>query len=126
MIVKENLTLAQQRQKHWYDQNARDRELNPGEQVLILLPTSTNKLLAQWQGPYKVVKKIGKVNYLVNLHDRRKKNRVYHINMLRKCGVNQQPQCAWPRRWRRVQMVMTTSQPGGSVALVENPILENS
>ena len=58
--------------------------MEPGEQVLILLPTESNKLLAQWQGPYRVVRKIGKVDYLINLHDRRKKRRIYHINMLRK------------------------------------------
>ena len=83
-IVKDNLRTAQARQKHWYDRNARMRELMPGEQVLILLPTTTNKLQAQWQGPYQVVKRVSKVDYLVNLHDRRKKNRVYHVNMLRK------------------------------------------
>ncbi len=42
-------------------------KLEPGEQVLVLLPTESNKLLDQWQGPYRVVKKIGKVDYL---HDR--------------------------------------------------------
>ena len=35
--------------------------------------TSTSKLLAQWQGPYEVVKPIGEVDYMINMHDRRKK-----------------------------------------------------
>ena len=51
---------AQQLQKKWYDQNARQREFQPGDHVLVLLPTTTSKLLAQWQGPYEVVKRIGK------------------------------------------------------------------
>ena len=59
-------------QKQWYDQNSRDRTFDPGDQVLILLPTSSNKLLAQWQGPYEIIKKMGKVDYMVKLHDRRK------------------------------------------------------
>lgn len=36
-------------------------------QVLVLLPTPISKLLAQWQGPYEVVKAVGKVNYLVDM-----------------------------------------------------------
>ena len=81
--VKENLEAAQKLQKRWYDQNARQRQFQPGDQVLVLLPTSTNKLLAQWQGPYEVVKKIGKVAYLMHVYDCRKKRRVFHVNMLK-------------------------------------------
>ena len=85
--VQINLDSARQQQKCWYDQNARERTFEPGDQVLILLPSSSSKLLAQWQGPYEVVKKVGKVNYMVRLHDRRKKDRTYHVNMLRKWHV---------------------------------------
>ena len=58
-IVSANLKEAQQRQKTMYDQTARERELEPSEEVLVLLPASSNKLLAQWQGPYCVVRKVG-------------------------------------------------------------------
>ena len=50
----------------------------------MLLPTSSNKLLAQWQGPYRVTKEISTVNYQIDMHDRRKRKRIFHINMLRK------------------------------------------
>ena len=33
---------------------------------------------------YPIVKQIGEVNYLVNLHNQRKKPKVYHVNMLHK------------------------------------------
>ena len=82
-IVHENLQDAQNTQKQWYDRNARHREFRPGNQVLILLPTSSNKLLAEWRGPYQVVRKISDVNYEVRLTDGRKRNRIFHINMLR-------------------------------------------
>ena len=49
-IVSNNLKEAQQRQKTCYDQTARERELEPGEEVLVLLPISGNKLSAPWQG----------------------------------------------------------------------------
>ena len=58
-LVKENLEKAQEKQKHWYDQGARVRQFEVGDPVLVLLPTTTDKLLAQWQGPYLVVKREG-------------------------------------------------------------------
>ena len=83
-LVSENLQRAQQAQKRWYDQNARDREFQPADQVLVLLPTSTHKLLVQWQGPYPVLRRMGKVNYEIDLYDRRKWRRIFHVNMLKK------------------------------------------
>ena len=52
-IVEANMKKSQQKQCNWYDQRARARELAPDDLVLILLPTSQNKLLAKWQGPYR-------------------------------------------------------------------------
>ncbi|XP_064399260.1 uncharacterized protein LOC135345747 [Halichondria panicea] len=86
-VVKVNLDIAKQIQKTWYDQNSRQREFHQGDQVLVLLPTSSNKLLAQWQGPYEVVKPIGKVDYLIHMYDRRKKRRIFHVNMLKQWYV---------------------------------------
>ena len=83
-IVSANLKEAQRRQKTWYDQTARERELEPGEEVLVLLPTSSNKLLAQWQGPYCVVRKVGKVNYEIDMPNKRKRRKVFHVNMFKK------------------------------------------
>jgi hypothetical protein len=82
-LMKKNLTRAQEKQKKWYDQNARKREFHPGQQVLVLLLSSSSKLLAQWQGPYEVVERKGEVNYVINMHDRKKKKRLFHVNMLR-------------------------------------------
>ena len=82
-LVQENLAKAQKKQKEWYDQNARAREFQTGDLVLVLLPTSSSKLLAQWQGPYQIKRKLGKVNYEVDMADRRKRKRVFHVNMLK-------------------------------------------
>ena len=83
-IVKENLREAQGRQKLWYDHNARERELEPDDEVLVLLPTSSNKLLAQWQGPYRVLRKTGRVNYEIDMKDKRKRKKIFHVTMLKK------------------------------------------
>ena len=81
--AQENLGKAQAKQKH-YDKGARSTTFEVGEQVLVLLPTSTQKLLAQWQGPYVIRRKVGQVNYEVDMTDKRKKIRLFHVNMLRK------------------------------------------
>ena len=60
-----------------YDRTARQRKLKKGDQVLVLLPTSTSKLLAQWQGPYSVSKAIGNVNYLIVMYDHRKRRECF-------------------------------------------------
>ena len=83
-LARENLAKAQKQQKKWYDENARERRFEPGEQVLVLLPTETSKLLAQWHGPYPVLRRLGPVNYEVDMYDKRKRQRIFHINMLRK------------------------------------------
>ena len=89
-LVKQNLLKEQSCQKSWYDRNARLREFKEGDPVLVLLPTSTQKLLAQWQGPYQVVKQTGRVTYLIDMHDRRKRRRIFHVNMLKAFQVRQQ------------------------------------
>ena len=53
----------------------------------MLLPTSASKLLAQWQGPYPIVRRIGAVNYEVDMVGRRKRHHIFHVNMLRKWYV---------------------------------------
>ena len=78
-LVRENLEKAQETQKRWYDKNARQRVFNEGDSVLVLLPTSTNALMAQWQGPYEVLKQVGKVTYCINMHDRRKRKRIFML-----------------------------------------------
>ena len=45
---------------------------------------STQKLLAQWHGPITVVQRKGRVNYKVDMHDKKRRYRTLHINMLRK------------------------------------------
>ena len=52
--------------------------------MLVLLPTSSSKLTTQWHGPYRVDERIGKVNYRITMHNRKKKQAVFHINMLKK------------------------------------------
>lgn len=81
--AKENLMEKQQAQKRWYDQHARLRQFKPGQKVLLLLPTSTHKLLTKWQGPYTVARKMGPVTYEVHHPDKGKTRQTYHVNLLK-------------------------------------------
>ncbi|XP_073668194.1 uncharacterized protein [Paramisgurnus dabryanus] len=81
--AKENLQEAQKKQKLWYDKYARKREFLPGQKVLLLLPTSANKLLTKWQGPYSVIRKMGPVTYEIHHPDKGKTKQTYHVNLLK-------------------------------------------
>ena len=56
---------------------------------MVLLPTTSNKLLAQWQGPYQVVQQMGKVTYLIDMQDKKKRKRIFHVNMLKDYHVRE-------------------------------------
>ena len=72
---------AKQRQKKYFDIHSKNREFEIGQKVLILLPTSNNKLLAEWKGPYRITEKVSPVDYRVLLN--KKNSKVYHVNMLK-------------------------------------------
>jgi len=91
-----NLAQSQHKQKRWYDKNARIRKFNIGDKVLIMLPTSENKLLAKWKGPYKIIEQVGEVNYKIATSDSPKKTRIMHVNMLRKiCEGKETSEALW-------------------------------
>ena len=80
-IAHEELQKAQQKGKHYYDRKTKVRKFQPGDKVLVLLPTDHNKLLMQWKGPYEVSAVVGTNDYKVKVKDKLK---VYHANLLKK------------------------------------------
>ena len=84
--MDENSRKAKAQQKLCYDCNARSREFDPNDQVLVLL-TSTSKFLAQWQGPYRVIRRIGSVDYKIDMGDHHRRYGIFHVNMLKKWCV---------------------------------------
>jgi len=82
-IVQHHLQQAQEKQKTWYDQKAREMKLVEGEQVLLLLPDSSQKFLRKWKGPYTVKRRIGLVNYEIIMNSQGQ-TKVFHINLLKK------------------------------------------
>ncbi len=60
------------------------RNFAPGDKVIALLPTSSSKLLAKWQGPFEVTRRVGDLNYEVIQTDRSGTRQIYHPNLLKK------------------------------------------
>lgn len=82
-LAQEHMKTAQANQKTWYDKKARDRSFEPGQEVLLLLPTSDSKLLARWQGPYQITRRLGRVTYELFMPDKGKKHQHFHVNLLK-------------------------------------------
>ena len=57
------------------------RRLEVGDQILIFLPTVSNKLLMQWREAYIVESRVGANDYRVKM---RSKTKTYHVNVLKK------------------------------------------
>ncbi|XP_039896814.1 uncharacterized protein LOC120739179 [Simochromis diagramma] len=57
LAAAEALSSAQGKMKSWYDKKAVPRSFNPGDKVLVLLPTASSALSARFCGPYQVDKK---------------------------------------------------------------------
>ncbi|KAL5004007.1 hypothetical protein ScPMuIL_017463 [Solemya velum] len=87
-LVCMNEKVSKKKQKTYYDRKARHRVLERGQKVLLLLPTSKSKLLAQWKGPYEVVERVSPVDYRIRLSN---KEHVYHINMLKRWFDREDP-----------------------------------
>ena len=56
-------------------------QLQEGDSVIVLLPTRSEKMLAKRRGPYKVLRKIGRVNYEieVTLDEEKTRKQNFHI-----------------------------------------------
>lgn len=55
--------------------------MKEGENVLVLLPSVRNKLLRQWRGVYKIVQKVGSVDYKIDVDGKLK---TFHAYILKR------------------------------------------
>ena len=80
-VAKTELERSSRKYKKHFDVKARERRFECGDRVLLLLPTSSNKLLMQWRGPYEVVGKVARHNYSLQVG---KKKKTYHANLMKR------------------------------------------
>ena len=86
-LVSEHAAKNQEKQKKYYDRGAKSCRFEVGDQVLVLLPTAANRLKLQWTGPYKIIKKVGAVDYEIEMPGRRQKRKIYHVNLMKKWHI---------------------------------------
>lgn len=79
-LAQEELSKAQEKYKQYYDRKAKERKFQAGDKVLLLRPTTNNKLLVQWKGPYSVVERKGEMDYIIGINGDQK---IFHANMLK-------------------------------------------
>ena len=70
-LVSENAAKSQQKQRRYYDRGTKSCRFDVGDQVLVLLPTTANRLKLHWTAPYKITRKVGTVDYEIEMPGRR-------------------------------------------------------
>ena len=114
-IATQTLKQARARQAKYYNKKAKDRELQVGDQVLLLLPCGSNKLEIRWQGPFEVQHKVSRTNYQILIHG---KSKTYHINLLKK--YHQQEELANPHL---LALSIAEEVEGGDESSTEYPLV---
>ena len=87
-VMRERGVCASKKRKEYFDRKTLDRRLEVGDLVLCRVPGIAHKLAEAWHGPYKVLEKLNKVDYRVEVGKGRKK--VLHINNLKKFQVREE------------------------------------
>lgn len=94
-MVNDNELIAKAKSKAWYDKHARNVMFQEGDKVLLLLPLIGKPLQAKYCGPYVVLRRLGEVDYLISTPDRRKAQRVVHVNLMKRY-VTREVDCSEP------------------------------
>ena len=83
-LVRERGKKASGSRKALYDKSTVNRTLEVGDQVMCRIPGLIGKLEESWHGPYKVVAKKSRVDYLVDLGKCKGRVKVLHVNNLKR------------------------------------------
>ena len=65
-LAQDNVRKLDIKQNAFYDKRARSRKFDVRDKVLLLLPSESNKVLLQWNGPYEVLEVVNAMNYKIN------------------------------------------------------------
>ncbi|KAK8994843.1 hypothetical protein V6N11_045912 [Hibiscus sabdariffa] len=93
-LARACLHKAGKRTKKWADKKRRDMEFQVGDLVLAKLNLTLRNssvhraLVRRYEGPYRVVKRVGKVAYKLELPPKLRAHPVFHISMLKPFHVD--------------------------------------
>ena len=79
-LAQNELNKSQVKGKKYFDRRSKPREFKAGDQVLVLLPMESNKLLVKWQGPFKIDEVLKNNDYRVKANGKLK---TYHAYLLK-------------------------------------------
>ncbi|KAL4572161.1 hypothetical protein LXL04_018930 [Taraxacum kok-saghyz] len=90
-IARSYLTKASKRMKKWADQKRQPREFLIGDEVMVKFPQKMFKstrqvhkgLTRRYEGPYKVIEKVGTRSYKLDLPSYLKIHPVFHVSLLK-------------------------------------------
>lgn len=77
-LAREELAGAQLAQKRQYDPQVQPHTFEVSQKVLLLLLSSSRRLLVSCQGPYEVLEQVGEVNYCIHIPGQGRC--LYHVN----------------------------------------------
>ena len=86
--AQEHIRAAQQRQKHYADLKRSEVEYTKNDKVLLstvnlkLTSTGARKIMPKYVGPFRILERIGKVAYRLELPEQMKCHPVFHVSLL--------------------------------------------
>lgn len=92
-LIQQQLSRAQQRQKHQADKHRSERSFDVGDWVFLklqpyvqssLIKRANHKLYFRYFGPYQILEKIGQMAYKLLLPDSTSIHSVFHVSLLKK------------------------------------------
>ena len=82
-MAEKHATAVQDKTKKWYDRkSSAEKNIQPNEKVLVLIPDDTRKLFARWSEPITVLRRVNERNYELALGNGTLK--IFHVNKLRR------------------------------------------
>ena len=83
-LAHDNIELAQQQRKMYYDKNSKETSYEIGQQVWLYSPDTktglSSKLTYNCHGPFCILAKRSPVNYLLERNEAQKTRQVVHVN----------------------------------------------
>ena len=88
-LATDRMRQAHSEMKRRYDKHSSTRCFNTGDLVLILHPTTPQKLFTRWRGPCSITRCLQNNNYELDLGHRKA---IFHVNMLRRYHDDRNPE----------------------------------